>query len=139
MLPGINRLSASRYNGDPKNNLDDKVLQMPQIKEASVALAGQIADIKAVTDFKTGEQTGFRILVMTPDGASNVKAKLSNMPSEQPEIGDVIVWNVRYGSFDVNGKSGLFCTFISEYSETDLEHLQNAVKFVSIDRRALAL
>lgn len=103
---------------------------MPNLKEAAVAVSGQILDIEKLIDFDTKKSDGsLRVVVATGDGFASVKIRKEDAPGlGQLEHFRPVNWMVRYGAWSRNDNAQTTCTFQRELNEGDLDKFASAIK-----------
>lgn len=100
---------------------------MPILKEASVAVTGQIMDIETLTNYETKKYDGQRVVIATGDGFASVKVSAEDASSLPLVFFQKVAWLVRYGAWGPqNGDARTTCRYIREVTADDLDKLNSA-------------
>jgi len=102
---------------------------MPNLKETSVIVAGQVIDIEATTDYESKEvDGGAKITVATGEGFALVKLNAKDMREAEPKVFGTVIWYVQYGAWIRNNNAQNTTKFVRVANPGDLDKLLSLVK-----------
>ncbi len=102
---------------------------MPNLREASLAVAGRIINVERTTERGTNKYTGLRCLVATGDGFTQTRLNPEAAELVQPEPGQTVLWFVRPGAFQSDDGGLIFFTaFVREGTESDVDLIASSSK-----------
>lgn len=99
---------------------------MPKLKEAAVAVQGQIIDIERLTNFDTKKYDGQRVVIATGDGFVSAKLSIDEAEEVQPMLYNRLAWMVRYGAWAGSGDAQTTCRFVRAITDNDLDLIVSA-------------
>lgn len=103
---------------------------MPTLKEAAVAVSGQIIDVERLSNFDTKAYDGLRVVIATGDGFAQVKLSIEDAESVKPVPQSFVVWFVRYGAWarEGSGNANTSCRYVSPVTEEFLGRANGIIK-----------
>jgi len=99
---------------------------MPNLKDAAVAVAGQIMDVERLVNFETKKYDGQRVVIATGDGFAQVKLSIDEAEEVQPIVMSNVAWLVRFGAYANKQRQSdaqTTCRFISVLTPDHLDRL----------------
>jgi hypothetical protein len=106
---------------------------MPKLKDAAVAVAGQIIDVERMTDFTTKKYDGLRVVIATGDGFAQVKLSIDEAEEVAPVLYDKAAWFVRFGAYankERQSDAQTTCRFVKRIDPGDIDLLVSTAGFV---------
>lgn len=106
---------------------------MPNLKEAAVAVAGQIIDVERLENFETKKYDGLKIVLATGDGFVQAKLSIDQAEAVKPVAYDRVAWIVRYGAYANKQRQSdaqTTCRFERVLTEADLDSYNAAMRAV---------
>lgn len=103
---------------------------MPSLKEAAVAVSGQIIDVERLTNFDTKKYDGLRVVLATGDGFAQIKLNIEQADEVKPENYSRVAWLIRFGAYSNKQRQSdaqTTCRFERELTEDDLDLLNSAM------------
>lgn len=96
---------------------------MPNLREAAVAVTGQVMDIEHLLNFETKKPDGLRVVLATGDGFAQVKIALEDAKGMGVDHFQQVAWMVRFGAWSRNDQGQTTCRYVRDVTEDDLDKL----------------